>query len=53
MGRGDIFPKNAFHWGKNFVDQIYREFVLRGRGGGEEGTNDQGKEFHKMYFPVI
>ena len=36
MGRGDFFPKNAFHWGKNFVGKIFREITLHG------GTNDQG-----------
>ena len=45
------FLQKFFLWGTHFVGKIYRGIVLHGR------TNDQiiprGKEFHKMYFPVI
>ena len=35
MGREYFFPKNAFHWGINFVGKIYGGIALHG------GTNDQ------------
>ena len=48
---GGLFSKKCFSGGKNFMGKIYRGIALHG------GINDQiiprGKEYHKMYFPVI
>ena len=44
MGRGDFFPKNAFHWGTNFVGKINREITLHGE------TNDQGEVVSQNAF---
>ena len=47
MGRENLFPKNAFHWGTNFVGKFIERLFYMG------GLIIRGKEFHKMHFPII
>ena len=48
-----FFRKMLFIGGKILWTKFIENLFYVGEEGGEEGTNDQGKEFHKMYFPVI
>ena len=48
-GEGDFFKKNPFYVGTNIMGKIYRGIVLH-RG---LMIKLRGKEFHKIYFPLI
>ena len=48
-GEGDFFKKNPFYVGTNIMGKIYRGIVLHGG----LMIKLRGKEFHKIYFPLI